>query len=49
MGLLNKTFDFAKKATGAVVDTASKKIAEAKQKKEEEGLLRNSRISIGIL
>lgn len=36
MGLINKTFDLAKKATGAVVDAAGKKIAEAKQKKEEE-------------
>ena len=36
MGLLNKTLDLAIKATGTVVDTAGKKIAEAKQKKEEE-------------
>lgn len=36
MGLLNKTLDLAKKATGAVVDTAGKKINEAKQKKAEE-------------
>ncbi len=36
MGLLNKTIGLAVKATGAVVDTAGKKLAEAKQKKEEE-------------
>ena len=30
MGLLNKTFDLAKKATGTVLDTAGKKINEAK-------------------
>lgn len=36
MGLLNKTFDLAKKATGTVWDTAGKKINDARQKREEE-------------
>ena len=36
MGLFDKTKDLAKKATNAVADTAAKKIAETKQKREEE-------------
>lgn len=36
MKLFDKTLDLAKKATSAVADTAAKKIAEAKQKREEE-------------
>lgn len=36
MGLFDKTLGLAKKATSTVADAASKKIAEAKQKREEE-------------